>query len=186
MDTTRGTSHQESLSSVGRRLRVATFAAASLAAALVYGAARFNGRYMDAQVLMESMTQLHGASAHFPIGLLISSAFFELFGVLLKRDDLRATAFWTHLLGTLGAVETVVIGFLGNPYADDTGEMAIKVLVHQRVGVAAVVVFGLLAVWRVLRRNQFSRGEAIIHAFATLIGVGVVSVTGYLGGHMMD
>lgn len=170
----------------GRRLRVVMFGAALLAAVAVYGAARCNGRLMEAKIGTESMTQLHAASAHFPIGLLVSSALFEIAGILFRRDDLRATAFWTSLLGTAGAVGTVVVGFLGNPFADDKGEMAAKVLLHQRVGVATVIVFGLLALWRVLRRNQFGRGEAVVHALATLIGVGVVSFTGYLGGHMMD
>lgn len=169
-----------------RRLCVASLFTAVLGIIVVYGATRLNGRLAEAKVWTESMTQLHAASAHFPIGLLISSAFFELAGVIFRREDLKASAFWTHLLGTLGAAGTVVVGFLGNPFAGDTGEMAAKVVLHQRVGVATVIVFGLLALWRVLRQNRFSRVERVFYALATLLGVCVVSATGYLGGHMME
>src|SRR5919112_480016 len=64
----------------------------------------------------ESLTNLHRASAHFPIGLLMSSAFFDLLGLALRRDDLKAAGFWTHLLGVLAAAATVTLGLIGNPY----------------------------------------------------------------------
>jgi uncharacterized membrane protein len=159
---------------------------AALAAVVVWVAARANGRLVEAKLWTESMTQLHAASAHFPIALLLSSAFFDAAGLVSRRDDLRVAGFWSLLAGTLGAVATVVIGFLGNPFATDTSEIAAKVMLHQRVGVATAILFGLLTVWRVARGSRLTRLEGFLYTLVTLVGIVVVSVTGYLGGHLLE
>ena len=159
---------------------------AVVASVVVWAAAQANGRLMEAKLWTESMTQLHAASAHFPIALLLSSAFFDAVGLMSRRDDLRAAGFWSLLAGTVGAVATVVLGFLGNPFASDTSEIAAKVMVHQRVGIVTVVVFGLLALWRIARGNRLRQIEGVVYALATLAGVAAVSVTGYLGGHLLE
>ena len=169
-----------------RRAAFAVFIVAALAGFAVWAASRANGKLMEAHLWTESMTQLHAASAHFPIALLLTSAAFEVAALVLRRDDLRSAAFWTLLAGSLGAAATVVLGYLGNPFAGDTGEIAQKVELHQRVGIATVVVFGLLAVWRVARNNRLTRAESVLYALLTLGGVCAVSVTGYLGGHLME
>lgn len=170
-----------------RRASVASAAALFVAGSVAVAAAsRANGRLVDFTIGPESMTLLHAASSHFPIGLLLSSAAFDLAGALTRRDDLRAAAFWTQILGALSAVVTVVIGYLGNPFATDTSEIAAKVLVHQRVGVVTAALFGLLALWRVARGGRLGRVEQVAYALATLLGVAAVSATGYLGGHLME
>lgn len=144
----------------------------------------------------ESILDLHRASAHFPIGLLMTSAFFDLLSLALRRDDLKVAAFWTHLMGVLGAVLTVALGLIGNPSRDETGwfgspfaayngEFTAKVVVHEWAGIVALVVFGLLAVWRVLRHDKIDRGEELAFSLVTIVGVIVVGATGYLGGHLM-
>ena len=152
----------------------------------VLAAWRAEGRAAEWEVLGETMTDLHRASAHFPIGLLLSSVFFDVLGIMMRRPDLRAAGFWTHLLGFLGAVTTVLVGLLGNPFAGETNDIAAKVLVHQRIGIATLVVFGLLALWRLLRRNQFGKWEGAVYLAASVAGVALVGATGYLGGHLMD
>lgn len=145
----------------------------------------------------ESLTDLHRASSHFPIGLLMASALFDFLSLALRREDFRVTAFWTHLLGVAGAVAAVALGVIANPFRDDTGwfgspfrpydnELAAKVVVHQWAGIAALVVFGLLALWRVLRRDRIGKRERLAFALATAVGVLVVGATGYLGGHLME
>ena len=171
---------------VHRASVIAVVVAALLGGIAVWASALANGRYMEAKVWTESMTQLHAASAHFPIALLLTSATFEFAGLLLRRNDLQAAAFWAHLAGVAGASATVVIGYLGNPFAKDTSEMAAKVLLHQRAGTVTVVLFGLLAVWRVARGNRLTLVEGVFYALATLAGVAVVSATGYLGGHLLE
>jgi uncharacterized membrane protein len=167
----------------------AAFVTAVCAAGLVFWAARSDGKWMEFQLLNDSMIQLHAASAHFPIGLLLSSAALDLAAAVTRRADLRAAGFWTLILGALGALASVILGYLGNPFAGDTGELAAKVLAHQRAGVVTVAVVGVLALWRVLRVERFERfrgAEAVAYGLLTLAGAAAVAVTGYLGGHLLE
>ena len=145
-----------------------------------------DGKGMEWKVGPEAITQIHAASAHFPIGLLLTSAAFEVAGLLLRRQDFTIVAFWTLLAGTAGAVGTAVVGFLGNPFVGDTSEMGQKVLLRQKVGSISAILFLLLAVWRVARRGRMGKAEGAVIALATLFGVAFVSATGYLGGHLME
>lgn len=159
---------------------------AVLGIAALAGAWRMNGKGMEWKVGPETMIQIHQASTHFPIGLLLTSAAFEVAALLFRRKDLNAAAFWTLLAGAAGAVGSAVAGLLGNPFAGDVSEMGQKVLVHQKVGMVTAVVFVLLALWRVARRGRTGTGEGLLIALVTLAGVALVSVTGYLGGHLME
>jgi len=142
-----------------------------------------------------SVMELHMAAAHFPIGLLLSSAFFDAAGAVARRPQLRETAYWTHLLGVVAAVVTVTlglwgnpfqdsVGFLGNPFGHSGGEIGAMVVRHQWMGITSLVVFALLAVWRVRQRNDFGGPRLLAYAAVTMVGVLVVSVTGYLGSHI--
>jgi uncharacterized membrane protein len=149
-------------------------------------ATRFHGRLGEAHLGGESVIALHKASTHFPIGLLLTSAAFDLAGVILRRSDLKSAAFWTLLAGTLGAVGTTLLGLLGDPFATDASQLTVKVAAHQRVGIASVVVFGVICAWRLTRRQRLERTEGWLYGLITLAGVALVSYTGYLGGHLLD
>ena len=159
---------------------------AVLSVAVLAGAWFMNGKGMAWKFGPETMIQIHQASIHFPIGLLLTSAAFEVAALLLRRKDLNAAAFWTLLAGAAGAVGAAGAGLLGNPFATDVSAIGQKVLVHQKVGMVTAVVFVLLALWRVTRRGRTGTGEGLLIALVTLAGVALVSVTGYLGGHLMD
>jgi uncharacterized membrane protein len=131
-----------------------------------------------------SLIELHMAAAHFPIGLLLSSAFFDAAGLLLRKPQLRETAFWTHLLGVAAAAVTVTLGLLGNPFGAAVGEIAARVARHRLMGIASLVIFGLLALWRLRQRNAFRGLHLLAYSLADLAGVAAVSVTGYLGAHI--
>lgn len=148
---------------------------ALLALGLLFGVAiwivatRFHGRLAEAHLGGESVIAIHKASTHFPIGLLLTSA-----------------AFWALLAGTLGAVGTTLLGLLGDPFATDASQLTIKVAAHQRVGIASVVIFGVICAWRLTRRQRLERAEGWIYGLVTLAGVALVTYTGYLGGHLLD
>jgi uncharacterized membrane protein len=149
-------------------------------------ATRFHGRLSEAQLGGESVIALHKASTHFPIGLLLTSAAFDLAGVVFRRSDLTSAAFWTLLAGTVGAVGATLLGLLGDPFATDASQLAMKVAAHQRVGIASVVIFGVICAWRLTRRQKLGRIEGVFYSIVTLVGVALVSYTGYLGGHLLD
>ena len=132
------------------------------------------------------LIDLHRGSAHFPIGLLVSSVFFDALAMATRRQALRDTAFWTQMLGVVAAAVSVILGLVANPYRDDTGEIAEKVVLHQWVGIGGLVLFALLALWRVRHRNEMKGLGFYLYALVTLGGAAVILYTGFLGGHLLD
>ena len=132
------------------------------------------------------LIDLHRGSAHFPIGLLVSSVFFDAAGLATRRQSLRDTGFWTQMLGVVAAAVSVILGLVANPYKNDTGEIAEKVTVHQWVGIASLAVFALIALWRIRHRNEIKGPLFYLYALVTLGGAAVVLYTGFLGGHLLD
>lgn len=132
------------------------------------------------------LIDLHRGSAHFPIGLLVSSVFFDTVALATRRQSLRDTALWTLLLGVAAAAVSVILGLVANPYRNDTGEIAEKVVLHQWVGIGGLVLFALLALWRVRRRNDMKGLVFYPYALVSLVGAAVILYTGFLGGHLLD
>ena len=143
------------------------------------------------------LIEVHMASAHFPIALLISNVFFDVVGRLWKKAELRTASYWTHLLGAVSAVATIVLGSLGNPYLKDTGllgnlwrdygnAMTQKAVQHSWVGISSFLLFAALAVWRVKRKDDFLKTELVIYMIASAVAIALLGWTGYLGSHVMD
>lgn len=143
------------------------------------------------------LIELHMASAHFPIALLMSNVFFDVVGRLWNKAELRSTSYWIHLLGLGSAIATIMLGSLGNPYLEDVGwlgnpwhdygnAMTQKAVQHSWVGITSIVVFAALAVWRVKRKDNFSKAELTAYMLVSGIGVALLGLTGYLGSHVMD
>src|SRR4051794_38180609 len=124
------------------------------------------------------------AAAHFPIGLLRSSAFCDLAGLALRRPTLRETGFRVHLLGVAAAAATLVLGFLGNPFHGAIGETGGLLFRHQALGITALLVFGALAAWRVRQRNALQGLPLALYTGATGLGALFVLATGYLGSQL--
>lgn len=143
------------------------------------------------------LIEVHMASAHFPIALLMSNAFFDVAGRLLKKPALRTTSYWIHLLGVISAVATILLGAFGNPFLEDTGllgnlwkdygnQMTHKAVQHSWFGISSFLLFAVLAIWRVKRKNMFSKTETFVYLLVSGIGVSLLGLTGYLGSHVMD
>ena len=106
--------------------------------------------------------------------------------LLSRNRGLRSAAFWTLLAGTAGIVATLLLGILGNPFTDPSSEFTTKTLRHQRMGIIAAAIFGVLCFWRIAREGKMSKAEGVGYGIVLLAGVGLVSYTGYLGGHLLE
>ena len=172
---------------MNRRYSLLAIGGLVFATALIWLIAiRFKSGLSETKVLTESVIQLHKASTHFPIGLLLASMAFDLAGVVFKNRGLHAAAFWSLLGGTAGAVVTLLFGILGNPLTDPTSDLTIKALRHQNVGILAAAVFGLLSVWRIAREGKMGRAEGVAYGVVLVAGAALISFTGYLGGHIYE
>jgi len=143
------------------------------------------------------LIELHMAAAHFPIALLISSAIFEGLGSWTKKPEFRITSYWIHLFGVLTGIGTLLLGVFGNPFFEDVGllgnlfrdyenGMTNRAVQHSWFGLTSLVVFGLLALWRVKRKDEFAPAERRFFWASMAIGVAIIGATGYLGAHVMD
>lgn len=143
------------------------------------------------------LIEIHMASAHFPIGLLMSSALFDVLGRWLKKPEFRITSYWIHLFGVVAGMGTLFLGLIGNPFLEDTGwiplfwkdygnPMTDKMARHAWVGLSSLLIFALLALWRVRKHDEFTNGQAVVYWAVTLVSVGLLGLAGYLGAHVMD
>ena len=148
-------------------------------------------------MLTIKLIEVHIASAHFPIALLMSNFFFDLAGRVLKKPIFRTVSYWIHLLGVVAAVVTIALGAFGNPFREDVGllgnpwhdygnKMTQKAVQHSWLGISSFLLFAALAIWRVKQRDQFLKAELVVYLFVSGVGVALLGLTGYLGGHVMD
>ena len=131
-----------------------------------------------------SLIELHTAAAHFPIALLLSSAFFDAAGLVTRRQQFRETSFWIQMLGVVACIVTIVLELLDNPFAGSAGGMTARVVRHLSSGITNLGIFAGLAIWRVRQRNVFTDRSQLAFTLVSLAGVVAVSATGYLGAHI--
>jgi uncharacterized membrane protein len=132
-------------------------------------------------------SNLHGASTHFPIALMLVSAFCDG-ASLLARDAERRRGF--RFAGTV----TIVLGALASYAAVLSGLIVSR---WQPLGHATLLrhhlfvwpAFGMmtgLAVWRVLAREETSRAPTRISLALMLVAAAVMSGAGYWGGELLN
>ena len=143
------------------------------------------------------LIEIHMAAAHFPIALLMSNVFFDVVGRLWNKTELRITSYWIHLLGFVSALFTIGLGSVGNPFLKDVGlignpwrdyghAMTQKAVQHSWIGMISILIFGALSVWRIKKKDAFSKLELTIYLLITGMGITLLGLTGYLGSHVMD
>jgi len=135
-----------------------------------------------------SLIEAHQASTHLSIGLLLGAIGFDLAALVFpaKRTAWRDSAFWMQLAGMALLLVTFGLGFYGNPFAGKTNEIAQKVEWHKNFGYVALGVFSTLSLWRVARFRRWHALEGGAFALVNAFGMAVITLTGWMGGHLMD
>jgi uncharacterized membrane protein len=130
-----------------------------------------------------SLIEFHQASTHFPIGLLLAAALFDLGSLVSRKSAWRETAFWVQMLGTFALLVTLAAGYFGNPFhgSNDAGQ---KATWHQNFAFATTGLFLVLAAWRLARRTKIGRLETAVYALVTLVAVATISLTGWIGSQI--
>lgn len=136
---------------------------------------------------MESRAKLFGHPIHpmlipFPLGLLSTSLIFDIVH-LLRRDRLWSQlAFWNIAGGIIGGLAAAVFGLI-DWVAIPSGTRAKRIgLLH---GLGNVVVVALFGVSWLLRRGEPGKRRALPIVLSVL-GVGLSTATGWLGGELVD
>jgi len=128
---------------------------------------------------------LHPMIVHFPIALLITSVLFDAASHIFKRESLRDGALWLLVLGLLGGIAASIAGDFAEEAAEKAGIAESLIETHESLAFVTMAIFGLLFLWRLILRNQFTGQLLAIYLLVATIGVGTLSATGYYGGDLV-
>jgi len=128
--------------------------------------------------------RLHAALNDLPPALLPVSVLFDLLGIAFRRASLRAAAFWTLVAGVVGTGAAIVAGLMAED-AVQHSEQAHEIMeTHETLAFIVLAIFGILAVWRIVRRGAWSEKEQPIALTAGVIGVFILLYAARLGGKL--
>jgi uncharacterized membrane protein len=129
--------------------------------------------------------RLHAALNDLPIALLLGAALFDVLAIATKRESFRLVSFWTLVLGAVGGVAAVVSGLQAEEHISH-GDAVHRVMeTHETLGLVTLGIFGLLALWRIVRERRMGSGERTAAVILTLAGAGVLFATGLYGGRLI-
>jgi len=129
--------------------------------------------------------RLHAALNDLPTALLVTAALFELLALATRRESFRQVSFWTLMVGALGGVAAVLSGLQAEENIEH-GDAVHRVMeTHELLAFVTLGVFGVLAVWRLLRERRMGAAERALALAATLAGAGVLIATSVYGGRLV-
>jgi uncharacterized membrane protein len=129
--------------------------------------------------------RLHAALNDLPTALLVTAALFELLALATRREAFRQVSFWTLIVGALGGAAAVLSGLQAEEHIDH-GDAVHRVMeTHELLAFVTLGIFGVLALWRVLREQRMGAGERALALAATLVGAGVLIATSVYGGRLV-
>ncbi|MDR3404062.1 MAG: cytochrome c [Chthoniobacter sp.] len=132
-------------------------------------------------------SKVHGASTHFPIALMLVSAFCDCAGLYIgnaeQRRTLRSTASITIILGALGSYGAVGTGLIMTKW-QGWGHGAL-LHHHQFVWPAFALMTGL-ATWRAIKRETIAEKPPTTYLILMLLTAALMGGAGYWGGELVN
>jgi len=132
-------------------------------------------------------SKLHGAATHFPIALMLVSAFCDCARLLCRNAErqraFRSVATITIALGALGGCAAVATGLVMARW-QVWGHGAL-LRHHQFVWPAFAVMVGL-AIWRVTTRHTAAERPTAVYLAFMLLAAALISGAGYWGGELLN
>lgn len=137
---------------------------------------------------VESKVKLFGHPIHpmlivFPLGLLTAAVVFDIIYMLTGNAALAVVSFWNIAAGVIGGLAAAIFGLLDWLAIPDGTRAKSVGLLH---GGGNVVVVALFAVSWLLRANEDNYIPSTLAFILSLAGVLLATVTGWLGGELVD
>jgi uncharacterized membrane protein len=129
--------------------------------------------------------RLHAALNDLPTALLVTAVFFDLLASITRRLIFRQVAFWTLMVGVLGAGLAVLSGLQAEEHIDH-GEAVHQLMeTHEELALITLGMFAVLALWRLVREKRMASVERSVVVALSVGGVGLVVATGFYGGKLV-
>ncbi|MBA3496562.1 MAG: DUF2231 domain-containing protein [Gemmatimonadales bacterium] len=129
--------------------------------------------------------RLHAALNDLPVALLLAAVLFELAGVITKRAAFRSAGFWTLMLGAVGGAVAVVSGLQAEAHISHGDAVHRAMETHEELGLITLGIFGVLALWRLVRENRMGSAERAVSLAVALGGAAALFATGMYGGRLI-
>jgi uncharacterized membrane protein len=129
--------------------------------------------------------RIHAALNDLPPALLVASVVFDLLGAWLKRESLKAAGFWTLIAGVLGTGAAIVSGLVAEDAVQHSDQAHEIMETHETFAFIVLGIFGILAIWRILRRGVWREKEQPVALAAGVIGLAILLYTAMLGGKLV-
>lgn len=144
---------------------------------------------MDAILMHLKSWDLHPVVDHFTIGLIIAGVLIDLIAsVLPSRLSLRYSALTMMILGAIAAGASYFTGGLEADRVWNAMAAPAKEVLHRHatLGTYMAIVFGVLAVWRILiEAVGFFAGSRPVYLIFAVVSAGILFYIGSLGGEMV-
>lgn len=125
----------------------------------------------------------HPLVVHFPIALWLTATFFDILAWRRPEPVFRLGAYWLVGLGLLGAVASIVLGWVDLLAAEREGVgtgVLIRHRTHSIVAYVATAAYVGNFAWRWRVQNRRLAGLLLLSAIGALL----IGVTAYLGGEI--
>jgi uncharacterized membrane protein len=129
--------------------------------------------------------RLHAALNDLPTALLLTAVVFDLLALAMRRESLRQVSFWTLVVGAVGGAAAVLSGLQAEEHISH-GDAVHRVMeTHELLAFVTLAVFGILALWRIVRERRMGSRERTANVILSIAGVGVLFATAIYGGRLV-
>jgi uncharacterized membrane protein len=110
---------------------------------------------------------------------------FDYGSAIFRRPEWKTVGFWTLTAAAVVSVATVLSGLTGqNGWFGVEKWTAGAMENHRNIAIFASVLAILLALWRIVRRDNLKGTEWLIYLLCNLIATVAVGYTGFLGAYV--
>ena len=127
---------------------------------------------------------MHAALSHFPLALLMSSLLWDAIGFWRSETVWPAMAFWSMVLGLCAAMFTAFAGAVDYAALPAEHRAARTAMAHLLAMLSALTPFVIVVVIRRSPDPPSFRNQ-IASLLLETIGVALLSIGGWLGGHLV-
>src|SRR6185312_7219938 len=118
--------------------------------------------------------RLHAALNDLPAALLVTAVLFDLIAAATRRPAFRQAGLYVLVFGALGGIAAVLSGLQAEEHIEH-GDAVHRVMeTHELLAFVTLGIFGVLALWRLLRENRMAAAERAITLALALGGAGVL------------